>query len=486
VAWWRMEDETQDGSLVDQNHQITLVPVKKGRQGRALAPDPIPSNQMENEGSQRLGIWQEEQSFNHFAITKKESFTFECWVGTTRFRSPIFLFGTRSGDTTEGWVLALLKGERDEKISFFYDSGTAKNHAVSEEISIAGSKPRHIAIVWDHATSKDQGTMKVFLDGTRVASEPLPHSSIIGTQLHPFRIGAPENMGDLGPSALYLDELRFTRKALQPHQFLMRAEIQGVSLVKADGRSTDSWAVPGNWEGGKVPNGSQNVIIGSGLKVQISRSKPPSFAGSLVLKKGASLHLWSPESESVIPTTKGRLVMFRGSQLVLRSKQESKLGAIELAEKANIYGGISTNGHHSIRTFTSEISGPGQLVLHGTNGNSFVFEGPGTFSGGLVTKNQKTQPFAVIAAGETCFGKGQVVIGEQASLQIKEGLTNTIADDTGLILEGPKGKLTTKLILDSDETVGRFIVDKVDQGKGVFSTATHPKIISGKGKLTVE
>ncbi len=484
VAWWRMGDGKDEETLVDERGQVSLIPIQNGKTIKALAPDPVPETQAENTGAKQLGVWQEEKSENHFALSADHSFTFEGWFFIGAFRAPVFLFGTRSNqDDGRGWHLDLrprARGQKGESISFFHDSGKTQTQAIAEDLKLADASAHHFAIVWIHDAKPDQGAMQLYLDGEKVASAYLPHDQIAAEQFHPLRVGA-----DFNPPKLGLDELRFTRKALQPHEFLMRAPIQGVTLLKANARSIDSWSVPENWEGGKVPSGVQNVIIGPDLTVQINTPEPPSLTGSLVLKENATLQLRSQQSESVIPRTEGSLVMFEGSRLILHSNQKSKLGPIELTGKGNIYGGISTSGHRTTRTFASRISGTGRLVVTGVNGNTIVFGVENTFSGGFATNHQGTHTFKVIAAANGCFGKGQVIIGGYASLHIQKGLENTVGDHTGLILNGPKGTLATKLILDSDETVGRFVVDDVDQGKGVFSKASHPEIISGNGKITV-
>lgn len=485
-AWWRMGDGEQQDALIDQNGQISLIPVINGKTIKALAPDPVPENQEKNSAAKQLGVWQEEKSENHFALSADQSFTFEGWFFVTAFRKPVFLFGTRSNkDDSRGWHLDLRPGAQahmGESISFFHDSGKIQTQAIAENIKLTDGTAHHFAIVWDHDIKPDQGEMKVYVDGNEVASNYLPHDQIIGEQIHPFRVGADFNRAKLG-----LDELRFTRKTLQPHEFLVRAAIQGSTLVKADGRMTDSWSIPENWDDGKVPSGEQSVIIGPGLSVQISNIKPPAFTGSLVLKENASLHLWSQQGDSVLPKTEGNLlVMFQNSQLYLRSRDISNLGPIELLGQANIFGGISTSGHNTTRILASKISGPGKLVLIGVNGNTLVLKADNTFSGGFTAKSQSDQSFKVIAAANGCFGKGQVVVGEVCSLHINKDLKSTIADDAFLILRGPKGSLPTKLVLDSDETVARFVIDEADQGKGTFTKTSHPAIISGEGKLIVK
>ena len=485
LAWWRMGDDDESGALIDTQAKVTLAPVKIGMTIDALAPDPIPSNQISNASAKQLGIWQEKASDDHFAITAQHSFTFEGWFYIGSFRKPVFLFGTRSDlEDGRGWHLDLRprgRGQRGEAISFFYDSGKEQSQALATDLSLTDAA-HHFAIVWDHDDAPQTGEMRVFLDGTQVATAKLPHAQLIGEQIHPLRLGA-----DFNPSRLGLDELRFTREALAPHEFLLRAPVTGVTMVKSDGRMTDSWNIPENWEGGKVPEGGDNAIIGPGLNAQIKNAPPESFSGQLVLKRGARLQLWTAESEAILSKNndRARLIMFASSNLILRSRGESKVGPIELVEDANIHGGISTSGHHATRRFISEISGPGQLILNGVNGNIFRLEAANTHSGGTLIKTNASQRFHLVCAADQAFGKGRVVVRDSASLRIKTGVEDAIADHTGLILLGPKGNLTHKLILESDEQVARFVIDEVDQGEGVFSAKTHPKIIGGDGKLTV-
>lgn len=487
VAWWRMGDISESKALIDQKNEVTLYPIKEGKTIKALAPDPIPSNGADNDSAKQLGIWQEEKPNNHFALTDRFSFTFEGWFFIGTFRKPVFLLGTRSNlEDRRGWHLDIRprsRGQRGESVSFFYDSGETQTQALATDLRLADATAHHFAIVWDHDASDLAGQLKVYLDGKYLANAALPHDQLVGQQVSPLRIGASFN-----PDKLGLDELMFTRRALEPHEFLVREKVTGVTLVKSDGRSTDSWAVPGNWEGGKIPGESDNVIIGPGLKVQIKSAKPKPFSGQLVLKKGASLQLWTKASEEILPKSgnQARLIMFADSRLVLRSKEKSELGPIELVESANLFGGISTSGHHATRSFKSEISGPGRLMINGVNGNSFRFEFTNTYSGGTATESVNNQAFHLVGVSDGCFGSGDVEINDFSSLRIRKETRDKIADDAALILSGPAGNLDKKLMMEANETIGRFVIDGVDQGDGVFTKETHPETIGGDGRLTVK
>lgn len=487
VAWWRMGDDSENNALIDQKNKITLAPVKEGKTIKALAPDPIPGNGTDNSAAKQLGIWEEEKPNGHFALTDSHSFTFEGWFFIGTFRKPVFLFGTRSNlEDSRGWHLDIRprsRGQRGESISFFYDSGKNQTQAIASNLRLANAAAHHFAIVWDHDASEQAGQMNLYLDGKKVANAALPHDQLIGEQVSPLRVGASFN-----PPKVGLDELLFTRRSLEPHEFLIREKVTGITLVKSNKRSTDSWAEPGNWAGGEVPEGSDNVIISPGLNVQIKSAKPEQFTGKLVLKKGASLQLWTKESETILPKPgkQARLIMFANSRLVLRAKEESMLGPIEIVESANIFGGISTSGHHAIRSFASEISGPGQLIVNGVNGNAFRFEYANTFSGGTISKNTASQTFHLVGVSDGCFGTGDVEVRDFASLRIRKGTKDKIADSATLTLSGPKGNLDQKLMMEANETVGRLVIDGVDQGEGVFTKKTHPGTIGGDGKLTVK
>lgn len=375
-------------------------------------------------------------------------------------------------------------------MAFFYDSGTQRVQALAEAVKVADKKPHHFAITWNHEFSNDEGEMALFLDGTKVAAASVAHSNIPGEQTNPLRIGS---LGNKTPIAL--DEIRFTRKALQPHEFLLKTAILGATMVKGNSSNRDSWSIPTNWERGQVPSPNENVIISEGLTAQVENSPPEPYSGSLILRKNSQLILWGSSNLNTLPKAPGIITMHENSCLILSTAEEVNFGPIELIENARVYGGASTNGQGGIRKFNGAIKGGGKLILNGVNRNQFRLETANTFSGGLMAHSTQNEPFYIVAAADASFGTGDVHLKENSSLIIEANLNDTIANTAALSLEGV-GSLRVngggadpnklyKLLLQSDETVAGFFIDGVDQGEGLFSGETHPAI-TGPGKLTVK
>ena len=494
-TWWRMDKEAAEGVLVDDSGQIKLLPVRPGKGTRAIAPDPIPLNQVANDSALILGIWQEEKANGIFALNTETSFTFEGWFIAEKLRRPIFLLGTRTGEGEDnrGWHIDLrppARGRKEDQMAFFYDSGTKRVQALAEAVKVADKKPHHFAITWNHEFSNDEGEMTLFLDGTKVAAASVAHSNIPGEQINPLRIGS---LGNKTPIAL--DEIRFTRKALQPHEFLLKTAILGATMVKGNPSNRDSWTIPTNWENGQIPGPNENVIIGEGLTAQVEKNPPAPYSGSLILRKNSQLVLWESNNLSALPMAPGEIVMHENSCLILRTAEEVTFGPIELIEDASFYGGASTNGQGGIRKFKGEIKGSGKLILNGVSRNQFRLETANTFTGGLMAYSTQNEPFYLVAAADSSFGTGDIDLKGNSSLIIEANLNDTIANTATLSLEGV-GSLRIngggadpnklyKLILQSDETVAGFFIDGVDQGEGLFSGETHPAI-TGPGKLTVK
>jgi predicted phosphodiesterase len=489
IAWWRMDEVSEGAPLIDDAGRIKLLPEQDGKAIRSIAPDPVPLNQQENKSALQVGVWKESEPDEHFGLSAEHSFTFEGWFVSGKLRRPVFLLGTRTGDSEEnhGWHLDLrppARGKKEQQMAFFYDSGKARTQALAEEVEVADLKPHHFAVVWKHDASSESGEMLLYLDGIQVATEALPRAGIFGKQVNPFRIGAKGN-----PRRLALDELKFTRKALEPHEFLTNTPILGVKMIKSDPGSRDNWGVAENWQGGGIPGGDDNIIIEEGVTAQAQKSAK-AYTGSLVLKKKSSLILWDDDSLAALPKAPSMLVMNQDSRLILRTGN-CTFGPIELKEDAEIWGGDSTSGHGSTRHFAGEISGKGMLTLNGVNQNQLRLEAANSFSGGFLAHSTQTQAFMLFASSNQAFGQGDVTIEKSCGLIIDRNTGDTIADRATLRLEGPgvvrvNGEdEVRKLVLYSDETVGGFFIDGKDQGEGVFSNETHPRI-GGPGKLTVK
>jgi diadenosine tetraphosphatase ApaH/serine/threonine PP2A family protein phosphatase len=494
-TWWRMNKEAAESSLVDNSGQIKLLLVRPGKGTRAIAPDPVPLNQAANDSALILGIWQEEKVDGIFALNTESSYTFEGWFIADKLRRPIFLLGTRTGEGEDnrGWHIDLrppARGKKEDQMAFFYDSGTQRVQALAEEVKVADKEPHHFAITWNHEFSNDEGEMALFLDGTKVAAASIAHSNISGEQTNPLRIGS---LGNKTPIAL--DEIRFTPKALQPHEFLLKTAILGATMVKSNSSNRDSWSIPTNWERGQVPSPNENVIISEGLTAQVENSPPAPYSGSLILRKNSQLILWGSSNLNTLPKAPGGIIMHENSCLILSTAEEVNFGPIELIENASIYGGTSTNGQDGIRKFNGVIKGGGKLIINGVNRNQFRLETTNTFSGGLMAHSTQNEPFYIVAAADASFGTGDVHLKENSSLIIEANLNDTIANTAALSLEGV-GSLRIngggadpnklyKLFLQSDETVAGFFINGVDQGDGIFSGETHTAI-AGPGKLTVK
>ncbi|MGB0644133.1 MAG: LamG-like jellyroll fold domain-containing protein, partial [Akkermansiaceae bacterium] len=366
-TWWRMNKEAAESSLVDNSGQIKLGLVRPGKATRAIAPDPVPLNQAANDSALILGIWQEEKADGIFSLNTESSYTFEGWFIADKLRRPIFLLGTRTGEgeDNQGWHIDLrppARGKKEEQMAFFYDSGTQRVQALAEAVKVADKKPHHFAITWNHEFSNDEGEMALFLDGTKVAAASVAHSNIPGEQTNPLRIGS---LGNKTPIAL--DEIRFTRKALQPHEFLLKTAIVGATMVKGNSSNRDSWSIPTNWERGQVPSPNENVIISEGLTAQVENSPPEPYSGSLILRKNSQLILWGSSNLNTLPKAPGGIIMHENSCLILSTAEEVNFGPIELIENASVYGGASTNGQGGIRKFNGAIKGGGKLILNGVN-----------------------------------------------------------------------------------------------------------------------
>ena len=483
-AWWRMDGKSENGPLIDGGKFFELELVAKGKKIGPIAPDPIPLNLKENTSALKIGVWQEAEPSGEFVLSAKKSFTFEGWFLAGNLKRPVFLLGTRSGEKRrQGWHLDLRppgRGMTHGQMSFFYDSGSKITQALAEEVRVADSKAHHFGVVWDHDYSGGAGEMRLFLDGQQVAAKELSHAGLSINQVNPLRVGAKGN-----PDRLALDELRFTARALAPHEFLLRPTVSGVVMTRSDKNNRNSWAVPENWQNDTLPLGDDNAIIGRGVAVQLEEAEIPSFSGSLVLREKATLVLWGDKGLALLPKDPAKLVLHHDARLIFRT-HNCDLGPVELVGDAEIWGGASTSGHSKTRLFAKAITGPGKLTINGVNKNTIIFEAANSFTGGFEAFSSMKQAFRVLVRGKKgSLGKGDVIIGGNCSLVLAKDSGGVIPNDVTLSLEGANGSSPQKLVLDAGETVGAFFIDGKDQGVGTFSSKTHPKYIGGAGTLKV-
>lgn len=483
VAWWRMEPDSTDKTLVDAGKTNSLPMVSPGAQIAAVAPSPVPANGIENEAALSIGVWTEPAPSEIFMLSADRSFTLEGWVVTAKQRGPIFVAGTRSGDANEmqGWHVDIRPRSNQHpngQMAFFYDTGPEMLQALSEDVTVSDLQPHHFAAVWDHDRSASAGEMRLYLDGDLIASCEVPHAGIPSAPANPFQVGSPTN-----PPKVGLDEVRFSYVALGPLEFL-RAETQSMN-------KSGKWSDAGNWSGGEPPSGTQTAIVGEGVGAQVDEV-PAEFAGDLVLRRASRLRLASGQAITLLPKPPSKLVLHQGAALFFLSQNNSgptKLQRVELAGSATIWGGRSTSGHHTSRVFAGPVSGPGALVLDGVNNNEFILARPNSFQGGFVAKSTQNQGFRVRAKAADSLGRGQVEISAHATLILDAG--EALAPDATLTLSGAKDdRSPAKVILNADNTVAALIFGEEKQAAGTWggpgSGAEHVhEFFAGPGLLTV-
>lgn len=479
VAWWRMDPDSAGGPLIDTTGTHVLPAEVPGKQIDGLAPARLPGRGTPNKAALQLGVWTEENLSGAFELLPEESFTLEGWVLTDAPRRPIFLAGTRSGDAADkqGWHLDIRPpgGQiRFGQMGFYYDNGPGAVQAVSEDLKISDLKPHHFAVVWDHDASAGDGEMRLYVEGELAASCRVPRSGIAASQANPFRIGSPDN-----PARLALDEVRFSRVALGPHQFLRSA----LHTMEKKG----AWKDAGNWKGGIAPSGTATAVIAAGVHATVNDIAAP-FTGDLILMEKARLTL-DKTNGGVLPKAPAKLVLHQGASIVVTCNSIA-FGPIVLEGTASLWGGFSTLGHHTKRILGGPVSGPGQLVLEGSNNNEFRLAKTNTFAGGLVARVSKGRDLLVSAQAPGALGMGKVEIMAGASLRLAaEGATH---EDFALHLNGARsGRAASKLIIDAENTVAELHIDGEKQAAGTWgapdSSAEHQDArLTGKGVLVVK
>lgn len=243
---------------------------------------------------------------------------------------------------------------------------------------------------------------------------------------------------------------------------------------------------PKNWQENKVPGGTDNVLLEKGARAQVRKASKDPFTGSLMLKDSAVVQIFSPQTYFAIPQGDSKLVMHRASKVFLHHPSMMSFGLIEVKEDAHIHSGFKKSIGNNIRRFAKPISGTGRLLLIGTESSKFVFEAKSTLSGVVEARAVEGQRSDLIAGSNGCFGTCKVVIGDRCSLRIRKAMEDIVSDRAELVLQGKPGTIASKLDFNSHETVGAFTINGAKQSDGVYDAKTHPNLIGGKGKLTVQ
>ncbi|MEM7395900.1 MAG: hypothetical protein AAF492_26500, partial [Verrucomicrobiota bacterium] len=238
-------------------------------------------------------------------------------------------------------------------------------------------------------------------------------------------------------------------------------------MISAGGN--DSWNTPGNWTLGHSPVGPEIAVIASNIPAEVNTA-PPVYTGGLVLEQGASLRINNASTGNAIPPAPITMhdqtaFIFADGGTIGFDGPITLLGAARVAHGGN-------PSHHETRTFNGAIDGPGSLTFSGVNNNTFTFNASNSYAGGTWISGGRPR---IRAHVDGALGAGDVHINEQALLIIAGGLSNVIADDAMLFLEGiGNNSQPAKVQLDSSETVKWFWDDGV-----LMPTGTWGRIGSG-------
>jgi len=256
-----------------------------------------------------------------------------------------------------------------------------------------------------------------------------------------------------------------------------------INTMNTDGGGDISWLLGSNWSLGHMPGANDSAVVSAGLNAQVT-NLPFGYSGSLTLNENSTLLLHSTGGSANAGALGGAgITMHNGSEIILRLGANVTFPAIHLAGDATIMGGQSTSGHHTSRNFDGVISGPGQLTLDGVNNNTFNLNVANTFDG-LIALSTQNQGFRVEANAAGSLGIGDVTINNAATLIIDAA--DAMDDLATLFLNGAKdSRRDSKLIMNADDTIAALFIDGVDQGTGLFTSASGDWI-SGLGTLTVQ
>ncbi len=508
--WWRMGEDDNE-NLVDAEGVLPMKTILKGqrilngRRKKTNGPSTIPLNGVVNRGAMMLGLWEEHEPSGFFAMTEKNSLTIEGWFAKKGGKDPFILAGTISGNAKGkkglGWNVYVnkLSGETGKLGVYFFPNNQkgSKAHVVSRQKRILDGRAHHFAVVWDHDHGPGAIHMRLYLDGELVGSQILTPPSVEEGQTNPFRIGdTPWKQRRF--SSCILDELRVTKRALTPPEFLMVGNVEGPKMIKGNPNEKNSWESPKNWEGERIPGKKDNAIVGEGVVASLSPAEDFEwFEGALVVGKDATLKLHGDHGVGVLSRPDAKVVLKNGSRLELWETTGkprftvTKIGPVLVAGDVEIFAGSSTSQYSRRRSFDGGIEGNGKLTLTTVYKCFFRFNEPSNFSGTLeVSPPKNTEVLSTVEVRATgAFGTGDVVLGRGTRMIVEENLVGVMSEDSTLTLFKAR-KLKTeegaKLRLKSALTVRRFFVDGEQMAAGQYNAESHPELVSGAETLTVK
>jgi hypothetical protein len=255
----------------------------------------------------------------------------------------------------------------------------------------------------------------------------------------------------------------------------------------------DTWNNAANWDNG-VPSGPLDAIIDADEYASVTKSKSgvdtPAYTGDLTLSSNATLEIASGSVDGDLNALGGGTITMHSGAIIAfrRNADTSHDQDIVMAGDARIDLCRSTSAHQRKRTFNGTISGSARLSILGVSRNWGIFTAASpAWSGGLRAFNGTSQ---VKGAAPGCFGTGDVTIDNSMSLQLDA--TNTIDNGATLHLNGNRGQIANKLILNADDTIGALNVDGFPYAGATYGRVGGPATvdvevawISGDGVLTV-
>ncbi len=221
ISYWKFDEE--GGRLYEDSFgNFKLGGDVRARREEPIAPGQIPLTREQNAGAFRAQMlfMAPEADPAPFALTKKEGFTYEGWFHP--HKSKLAYLGRTNGrrDDAVGWFFALARETGKNGSAVFRFGDGADNQALADNLEIYDGKPHHFAAVWNpQSKTEGVGTLEVFVDGVSVASHGLAHSDVIEGNSDPLQIGGERN-------DLIVDEIRFTRAALRPMDFLTAGVVE--------------------------------------------------------------------------------------------------------------------------------------------------------------------------------------------------------------------------------------------------------------------